>query len=225
VWSGTTAIQGYNGAYWKFMLAHEIGHIVQDRAMGFPNNNLESDNPTQPLCTCNHYDMSWGNQIHCMQSRETTGGAQVEGFAHAFAIRVFNRTNQFDPIMVYYKPVKWYATSTPLLPPVALDGWGASPGPWMKTRCAEANKGVEWDWMVYFFRISTETSSDSTTFSDVFNIYKRACAQAGQPSICFGQNIFWNQLVAAAQTYYGGSSTDPRFVRFRDLGATTGVNF
>jgi hypothetical protein len=225
--TGTTVIAGSNGAYWKYMIGHEIGHYVQDRAMGFPDRDLDSDVSSEPLCTCDHYDTTWGNRIHCMQSRETSGGAQVEGFAHAFALRTFNRTNQFDPVMVYYKPVKWNATSNPMLPPMALDGWGASPGPWMRPRCAEAGKGVEWDWMVYFYRVSTESQSNHTKFQDLFNIYRRACGTASQPRNCIEgiNNITWEHLIVSARAYYGGSLTDPRFTRFLNLGSTTGVNF
>jgi hypothetical protein len=223
---GTTVIAGYTGAYWKFMIAHEIGHYVQDLAMGFPKADLETDVASQPLCTCNHYTQAWGNQIHCMQSREMSGGAQTEGFAHAFAVRSFNRTDQFDPKMIYYKPVKFNATSNTVFPPLSLDSWGAYPGPWMRPNCAEAGRGVEWDWMVYFFRVSTETSANYSRFQDIFNIYRRACAQGGQPSNCFGsRDITWEHLLVAARTYYGGSLTDPRYVRFQNLGSTTGVNY
>jgi hypothetical protein len=224
--TGTTVIAGRDGAYWKFMIAHELGHYVQDRAMGMPTRELEGDVSSEPLCTCNHYDQTWGNQLHCMQSRETIGGAEVEGFAQAFALRTFNRTNQFDPVMVYYKPFKFSAATNTVFPPLALDGWGAGTG-WMREHCPEAWKGVELDWMRFFFRVSSETSSNATKFSDIFSIYRRACAVGGQPRDCIEgiHNISWEHLLVAARAHYGGSVSDPRLVRFTNTGSQTGVNF
>jgi hypothetical protein len=84
------------------MLAHEIGHMVQERAMGLSFADLDTDSPAQALCRCDHYDLSWGNRKHCLQSREEQGGAQQQGFAHAFAVRVLNRTEEFNATMPYY---------------------------------------------------------------------------------------------------------------------------
>jgi hypothetical protein len=221
--TGTTVISGSNGAYWKFMIAHEVGHNVQDVAMGIPNNDLQGDTSSEPLCTCNHYDLSWGNKEHCMQSREFIGGAEFEGFAQAFALRTFNRTNQFDPVMVYYKPFKFSAATNTVFPPLALDGWGAGTG-WMREHCPEAWKGVELDWMRFFFRVSSDTSSNPTRFSDIFAIYRRACG--GTTVRCDGfDDISWEHLLVAARAHYGGSVSDPRLVRFTNTGSQTGVNF
>jgi hypothetical protein len=231
--TGTTLIGGtggLTGAYWKFVMAHEVGHFVQHVAMGFPDRDLQSDVPTEQQCTCNHYDENvWSNRAHCMQSREVQGGAAFEGFAHAFAVRVFNRTTDFNGNMVYYKPFKWTATSTPLIPPLALDAWGATPGPWMKNNCVEAGKGVELDWMVFFYRISTEAQANFTRFDELFSIYQRACGKAANPQtgpkICNWDPVMWEHLLVEAQSFFGGSATNPKFVRFKNLGGTTGVNY
>jgi hypothetical protein len=123
--------------------------------------------------------------------------------------------------MVYYKPVKLTPSTTPSLPPVPLSAWSVSPSPWMRSKCPTLDAGVEWDWMVFFFRISTEASSNFTTFQDLVSIYRRACG-----GTCWnGQHINFAALQTAALAHFGGSTTNPKFVRFRDLGATTGVNF
>jgi hypothetical protein len=222
--TGTTSINGYHGAFWKGMLGHEIGHMVQARAMGSPFADLDLDEPAEPLCRCDHYDTSWGNRHHCMQSREEQGGAQREGFAHAFAARMLNRTEQANAIFPYYKPVKFFATTNTIFPPVNMNLWsGSGTGPWMFNKCPAAGRGVEWDWMIFFYRVASESSINYTTFNDLFNIYKRACT--GGAGSCSDQQVNWANLLSAAQAYYGGSTTNPKYTRFRDMGVSGGVAF
>ena len=116
---GTTVINGWATANWKNIIGHEIGHMVQYRAMGYYNYDY-SDPATEPACQCTHDPLIWGNTVHCLQSREPAGGAQLEAFAHAFANRLFNE-NQANGSFAYYKPFaripgasstrRWRATS------------------------------------------------------------------------------------------------------------------
>ncbi|MCH9680869.1 MAG: hypothetical protein K0V04_05500, partial [Deltaproteobacteria bacterium] len=102
---------------WKFILAHEFGHVMQGKAMGGLSNpycftpqgtvtydcaapNL-ADHPNAPAsCSCDH--VSGSNGLHCLQSWEHVSAAQIEGFAQFYAARVWN-----DPgsgcLFRYYK--------------------------------------------------------------------------------------------------------------------------
>ena len=81
---GTAAVGGgATQVYWKFLVAHEIGHSIQHRAMGYYEYAYGDGNTTHERCLCEHYDSSWGNSIHCLQSRQSTGGGELEGFAHS----------------------------------------------------------------------------------------------------------------------------------------------
>jgi hypothetical protein len=98
---GTTAVGGGTPeSHWKYIIAHEVGHNVQWRAMGFYGFNYD-DTATESLCKCDHYTTVWGNKVHCIQSREQVGGAMLEGFGHAFASRTFNFTQLPRATFVY----------------------------------------------------------------------------------------------------------------------------
>jgi hypothetical protein len=186
---GTTEIDGVPSANWKYMIAHEIGHHVEDSAMGFYNYNY-MDNASEPLCACN-YDLSWGNTEHCMQSRENIGGAQNEGFAQAFGGRVFNSPSENDAIHVYYKPFAEDDWDDPEWPPSKFDLLDQPR--WRQTQCNVAAKGVEMDWMTFFYAVTMEYSSDSVPMSDVFSLYRLACGN-GTPVKCSNQTIGWPNL-------------------------------
>ncbi|MGB7214637.1 MAG: hypothetical protein WBE98_06320, partial [Gammaproteobacteria bacterium] len=67
-------------SFWKYILAHEIGHEVQSRIWGRINNSYGEGAgiPGAPtLCRCDHVTSS--NNLHCMQSLELPSAAQVEG--------------------------------------------------------------------------------------------------------------------------------------------------
>ncbi len=84
-------------------MAHELGHYAQHRGMGYPSFGYAAS-VSDPECTCGHYDAGWGNQDHCMQSREHFEAATIEGFGHAFADRTFNAPSSSEATIVHYKP-------------------------------------------------------------------------------------------------------------------------
>ena len=43
------------------------------------------------------------NKQHCLQSLETSGSAQIEGFAQFYASKIFNNRADSDCTFVYYK--------------------------------------------------------------------------------------------------------------------------
>lgn len=138
-------------ARWKFVIGHELGHLVQDfKGASIPNwdyqfvagtdtigcwganNCLGGPRVNDPqsasgVVGCNCDLIPEIDASHCMQSVEVSEAAQQEGFAHFFAARLWNRTRGdagFDGScnFVYYKPV---AATTIVdavtLPPLSVD--------------------------------------------------------------------------------------------------------
>jgi hypothetical protein len=216
---GTTSIDGTAEANWKYIIAHEIGHYVQDRAMGWHSYGYD-DSATEASCKCDHYDTSWGNQLHCIQSREIIGGAQLEGFAHAFASRVFNWTSDSNATFVYYKPFL-YDSSFVGYPPLGFDAY--NPYLWMEDHCTSSGRGVELDWLNFYYGVSSEDTANQTIFSNLFEIYMQTCT--GNAGIaCSGQDVQWSALLTNAQAYYGGSAANSYYLRFRDRGIDSGID-
>jgi hypothetical protein len=142
-----TENQWVSDARWKFVLAHEFGHVVaaKGKAMlggGYTFSGNDAD-PTfsdwslppdsdsaqnQPDdCTCNVIEAG-DNRLHCLQSIELTSSAQNEAFGHFIASRVWN----LAPIdaaygngachFSYYKQVSAADLVTSVsLPPVSVD--------------------------------------------------------------------------------------------------------
>ena len=205
-------------AAWKFLVTHEIGHHVMFRGMGYMHYGYTSDS-TVDQCRCDHIDGDWGNAIHCIQSRSITGGAEVEGFGHMFASRVFNSTSASNAAFTYYKPYlnQWDVTEEP---PLAFDAF--NPHQHMEYWCPQGNHGVELDWLNFFYGISHEGASNPTTVSTLFEIYKLACGDS-EANCTNADVVNWNELATAAQTLYTAGS--PLFFRFETTGNNTGVNY
>ena len=140
-----------------------------------------------------------------MQSREQGTAAQVEGFAQMFASRVFNNPSQGDAKLIYYKPI-------------ALDGWFDPKWPpqpvemnnnylWRNTNCPAANKGVEMDWMGFFYALTMEYTSDSVPMSDLAGLYRHACGGVATPANCAFDQITWGQL-DFAKSFFWASNPD-----------------
>jgi hypothetical protein len=115
-------------ARWKFVMLHEAGHQIQQRAAGdfsladygfvCPNGAAPGspECPGQPSqytkggvvdfpwvadkCGCAHVHAA--NQEHCLQSVERGGPAQSEGFAQFYASRSWNQEGN-DCTFTYYK--------------------------------------------------------------------------------------------------------------------------
>lgn len=213
VYIGTFQNNGYTEAHWKFIVAHEMGHQVQFHAMGRPNFNLDSDMPTQTACQCN-FDAGYGTS-HCLQSRELQGGAEVEGFGHGFASRIFNSASEANGAFNYYKPFR-PDTGPRLFPPMYRDTYNAQR--WMELHCTASDKGVEWDWSTFVFNVSNISTANQTKLSDLFNIYKAACGFAN----CDNNDLVgFPELDFMASSYYAG---DARYTRFHNAGNSHGIN-
>lgn len=222
--SGTTSCYSPNDqiAYvessdsnWKIVIAHEIGHQIQDRAIGDLSTPYYQD-ASQTMCRCDHVaDPS--SRSHCLQSRENMTAAQVEGFAQFAAAKAFNNPAENDCNFAYYKEFKapqgglWYVLS----PPVARTC--RTNQTWMETYCATSNAGVEWDWQIFYWNLNT-VSSSKTTMPELWAIYGAACGG----SSCDEKQVSWNALDGAAQTYHGFGT--PKYFHFADAADAAGVN-
>lgn len=205
--------QPYHDNFLKYVVAHEFGHILQESAMGLPHYDYDQ-NAAQTLCRCDHVVSA--NNLHCLQSRELTGAAQIEGFAQFFASRVFNSPAGSDCTFVYYKEFK-NPDGSVSSPPLARDC--KAHVHWMENYCLAANAGTEQDWMNFLYNVNT-VSANRTMMNDLANIYVSACGG----SLCnWSDNAYWEQLRAAAQTYYGGP-LDARYLHFVNTASSTGVN-
>lgn len=216
---GVNKQQGTLMTNWKFMLAHELGHAVQYAAMGYHESSYAWAGAPQ-LCRCSHVDALYGNS-HCIQSRGSIGGGQVEGFAQAYAARVFNIDSQPNATFVYYKPffTPYNNPNYKMNPPMSFSAF--SNNKFMSNYCGAANKGIELDWMQFYYQLTASATLNKTEMSYLFSIYRLACTNNVNTK-CNGQTVTWEKLRATAQTYWGGN---PIYTKFRDTGVNAGVNW
>lgn len=197
---------------WKYVIAHEFGHVVQALRMGFVN--YEYVLAPDHLCRCDH--VTSGNPVHCLQSREEIGGAQVEGWAQFYASRVWNNRDQSDCAFVYYKDVEFLSIEPP---PVEVDCKYQMK--WMENFCLASDQGTEWDWMAFLYDVNTAPASARSTIDDLGAIYVASCGG----SLCETGNDqgHWSTLDGAAFTYYGGLGS-AKYSRFVTASDNFGVN-
>ena len=117
----------YDQTFWKGVILHEAGHLVQAKAVGrmgktvtgfdgmyaftkeggAPSSSTDldvvhADPPGTPdMCGCSQVEAA--NKLHCMQSLERYGEAHGEGFAQFYAARTLNNHGENDCIFPYYK--------------------------------------------------------------------------------------------------------------------------
>ncbi|MBX3192900.1 MAG: hypothetical protein KF819_38300, partial [Labilithrix sp.] len=203
-------------SFWKFVVAHEIGHKVQERAMGEFGRNYNTGGGTlkaPPKCSCDHIQTS--NTLHCLQSIEEPGAAQVEGFAQFFASRVWNRASEADCVFKYYKEF----LNDACMPGVPADGCTGAAGGlvkslppipltcvapvrWRNNNCFDASVnpgdlvtdfGVEFDWMGFLYSSNTQGVSTASV-EDMFSIYRTACGGSCRG----GETIAWEACSGCA---------------------------
>ncbi len=232
---------------WKYIVAHEIGHQIQGRALAgriggyytFPRRPGQPasqvcgagacDPPEAPdLCACAHVDSS--NKYHCLQSLEHDEDAQLEGFAQFFAAKAWNRQDEDDCQFNYYKeflnPVclpgaekcEPFGGRTRVLPPVPVSC--RQPAKWRNRNCAVPKFATEFDWMGFYWSVNTGGDTGSRLLmDDVHKLYRQACGTNGCSS---GNVVSWEAIVKAAEDAFG--MIDPRARRVRNAGFAFGVD-
>jgi len=214
---------------WRFIVAHELGHATAARAKTLIPVSYDDDDTAHGLCRCTH--VTGLASSHCLQSRERSSDAQDEGYAHAFATRVFNSTTQANGNIRYFKEFK--ETDGGVTPPtMTKDAYNAAR--WHETRCGTlVEHGVEWDWLTFFFKVSnTNGTSAATTFAKLQEIYLLACdaGSAGCYSL-FADRPRWNnsepvdpEIVSLKQAA-AEALTSAQYLRFKSTGENWGVDW
>lgn len=216
LWLGQTRDPGRtHNAQWKFVVAHEFGHGIQARYGVAPDTDYSAP-VSQPHCQCEHV-FDDADRSHCMQSKENYGGVGNESFAHLVSTSTWSGVNPGACTFVYYKETLT-APGPALTPPVAVDC--ASPVQWLKTQCAEAARGSEWDWNNWYRSVAVAPVTERTTVADLADIQRIACGGTS----CATSSPSPDQFITAANNKYG-SADDPRAKRFRDDGVAYGAKF
>ncbi len=197
---------------WKFILAHEFGHVMQRKAMGGINNpycfdtngyvtyncappNL-ADHPNAPAsCSCDH--VSGSNGLHCLQSYEHGSAAQIEGFAQFYASRVWNNPGS-GCLFHYYKQFR-NDNGTVTVPPV--DTSCGNYVNWRDEHCFGSWGGTEYDWMQFFWNLEAGTGTTVSMY-ELFDMYRGACTN----DWCSGESVSWEELASSAAAEFGGGS-------------------
>ncbi len=219
---GVTKTDTHN-TRWKFIVGHEFGHTIQENSTGYPRADAYSGQLTPPpvgLCGCGHV-RNPEDKAHCLSSKESSNRAQMEGFAHFMATKVFNDLTQADCSFVYYKP-SWDKPGAVVTdPPIARTCIDQTVR-WLDNKCAgEATKGVEWDWLNFYTTVNRGTNA--TTMANLAAIYRLTCSGSQTGAPCDGHNVAFSALVTAANTVYG-NALDPRANQFTTYGNSSGVN-
>ena len=228
-------------SFWKFVVAHEIGHQIQSRIWGFPHLDYGPGSGipgAPPKCGCAHVTSS--NVLHCLQSEELPDAAQIEGFAQYFTSRAYNRDSDSTCEFRYYKEFlnETCPAGVPAadclggradglhvsLPPIPIDC--KNPIKWRNHFCAAqgaptdalASAGVEMDWMGFYLAWNTQGANKSP-LAHIADSYVAACG-GGQ---CKGQSVPFVTLQAGATSGLGGV-VSAEFANFTRQASAFGVS-
>ena len=222
---------------WKNVIAHELGHQIQRKTTGVPdhpyvfncvlhplddpndpNDDLpkicQSDDYTDsPTCRCDHVVSA--NRLHCLQSSELATSANVEGFAHFIANRIWNDASGNDCTYNYYKEFNVTQNGYVESPPYQVDCRNAVR--WRDNKCFKAIRGTEYDWMQFFWNVNT-VGANKSSLDDIKDIHLEAC-----DGLCWGKQVSWSLLRGGSLDHFG-SPLDPEFIYFSDSGDVFGVD-
>ena len=204
----------HNSQY-KYVVAHEFGHAIQDRASGTVHLDygrdpaLDENGP----CGCGFVSDST-DRAHCLQSRQKMGATESESFAHYVAANTWNGSSGACTF-VYYKNFREDGGAISK-PPFAKSC--SAQTKWLENHCVAPSRGVEWDWL-NFFR-GAGVSGAIVPIADVHGIFRQACGGTCTSSI----EPSFTDLQNAALAYYGGNPFDARYLAFKTGGTNFGVN-
>lgn len=240
--------------YWKYTMGHELGHALQERAMGGLSGDYSASEPFQPpgKCRCDHVTSS--NTLHCLQSIEHPSAAHLEGWAQFFASRAWNNASQSDCTFKYYKEF----ASDACMPGIPPDGCTTLPNGlvsnrppvpvscldpvrWRNTQCFDATVAppematlwaTEYDYMGFFYSLNTQGGSGRFSMNDLFDVFRAVCRNGVCSNVQL--KISWDQCQGAVcQPGVNGliGGVDAAFgplstqsQRFRDDGIVYGVS-
>ncbi len=198
---GSTNPQDVDDSRWKTVIAHELGHALSMGWYGDLQLDYSGDVPNNPLC--NTSNVTGAGTLHSLQSVELVSIAVNEGFAHHVANRLMNNWWNPNPILNYYKEIRfpWQAPGTPpTSPPIALPA--VAYARWHKDICSDTGggvAGVEWDWMNFFWAVNDMESW--STIQQLGNILRRACGT--YPGPCHFQAADWMGIDLGARAELG----------------------
>jgi hypothetical protein len=185
-------------AFSKSIVGHEMGHYVKDKLLGTLDwDGYGASNPSNELCTCDHLTVS---NSHCLQSREYFNSSLDEGWGHFFASNLFNNRSQSNGVFGYYKAFLNPGSSTPVGPPVTANVHTSYN--WQDTYCSTSARGIELDWLGFFYAINNTGGSYQYTFTDIKNVYGELCGGACGTS----DTETWSGLVSAVTSEFGPAS-------------------
>jgi hypothetical protein len=198
---------GQGDASRKFVIAHEMGHMLQQSMWG----RMKADtgvtfSPEPVLCTCNNVTMP-GDRKHCMQSLEYSNAAQSEGFAHFVAADLFNDKDQNDAFFSYYKTFTISENPLNIIhPPLWINISG--PWRWMDGLCATDWGGVELDWLTFYYELNNR-SANQFSFAEIRTVYRTACGNAN----CNSTDVDWSDVSVATEVAYGAVSAKTTYLK------------
>lgn len=230
VWLGNdptvNGVPGNPKGFKKFTFLHELGHAIQDGRHGLWTSSY-SDTVNVPGCQCTHVTSS--NQDHCLQSREHIRAAQTEGFGHFFASDVLNDGAQSNCTFNYYKEFLENGASVenPTLPPVPKScitqvRWLEALHPnasGVPTSCLMADRGVEWDWMNFYWSLRNKVSPYS--YAQIASVYTQTCGGTCT-NMTLSTAFNFSNLQTAANTVFG--LTSARALHWSSNGDNFGVD-
>ncbi|NUO49453.1 MAG: hypothetical protein HOV80_11410 [Polyangiaceae bacterium] len=219
--------------HWKNVIGHELGHTVQKKVIGYLLNTQKwcfstgcvPDDPADPLsCHCEHIGtVDSINQLHCMQSSERTSAANVEGFGHFFAAKLWNDPTESDCEYNYYKEFR-NDDGSKTFPPMELDC--RSPAKWRNNHCFNAERGTEYDWMQFFWSLNT-VGANKISLNEIGLIHQTACGgyctEGGVNGEPHNFDMTWTELHDAAALHYGGLN-EVHVIYLRNTGDAFGVS-
>ncbi|MGE0825682.1 MAG: hypothetical protein AB7G75_05830 [Candidatus Binatia bacterium] len=150
----------------KTIVSHELGHVLLKRRLGgVPTINYSYDGPAGPRCIASATG-------HRLSSIEFNSAALWEGFAHAYATKVWNDPSEPDAVFPAYSGGI-----------VDMDsGRGSYPERKMETDCTDAGtspggfsgKGNETDWARAFWELHTCDPTGDTSLSRIAGVLDSA---------------------------------------------------
>lgn len=198
---------------WKFVIGHELGHMIADKMFGSMPNSSYGGNNDATLCNCTHID-DVNLQSHCLQSAELYGAAIDEGFGHFFASALLNQRS--DPgTFIYYK--EFMNTDYSQVPPPVAKSTSAVK--WWFNYCLRLNQNsTEYDWLTFYWNLYA--SAPQLSLAEIADVHKRACGNVNCSSS--SPTVTWTKLYDAAKAKWG--ATHNKTAHFGLAGNVFGVD-